>query len=355
MNVKKTAIAASVSAVLALGLAGTAHASIYAGSRLLINNFTIVTTDATSGNPVLPSTYGFRLTNTVNLNNDAPTATNASCSGTFGGATSCNATAPRLDALPANDPAGTRANNNFNYLGPGANEYSSADNVIQTAELLGDANTEISQIAESELQTGVQGSGNSLITSQTDYTFTFTVTDPGPVDLVLAFEADPSLWAHIDDATAAAAQARASISASFTLQDTVGTTVSWAPQGTAANNCNIDDPTAIGIACTENADSEDLNRTAGTASVPTGNSTYSRLPNAGGGLDVYGFPADQGFTAFGITITGITAGDWTVSLASTTTSDVTRTAAAPEPGTVALLGGGLLAFGARKLRRKAAA
>jgi hypothetical protein len=225
--------------------------------------------------------------------------------------------------------------------------------VIYTAELVGDPDTNIAMISESELQTGVQAASNSVITSQTNYNIQFSVGGlTAPVSLLLGFYADPALWAQIDNTPPlTSAQARASVAANFTLDRTSGlsASVSWAPNGVvSATGCNTEN--GGGMACAELADPENLNVGVSTASIP-GNSTYSRLPDLApiDGLDQYGFPADKGFNFFGIRVTNITAGEYSLRLSATTTADVVRV---PEPGSLVLLGTGLFALGASVVRRK---
>ncbi|MDB5795505.1 MAG: hypothetical protein JWR25_1884, partial [Noviherbaspirillum sp.] len=101
------------------------------------------------------------------------------------------------------------------------------------------------------------------------------------------------------------------------------------------NNCHADGGS---VACTETADSRDLNRNVG---VTTNNreDNFSWDPNV------------LTATAFGISVTGLGAGDYTLSLNETKSTRIARTVV-PEPGMVALMGIALMGFVASARRRK---
>ena len=129
--------------------------------------------------------------------------------------------------------------------------------------------------------------------------------------------------------------AQGNINASFTLAQTSGGAgfINWAPRGTAANDCVA----AGGPVCTETADTQPLNVNTGVTT-----NTFDRVswdPNA------------LNETAFGIHITGLTAGTYTLTLNEVKSTSLAR-APLPEPGTLALMGIGIMGLFASIRRKK---
>jgi hypothetical protein len=219
-------------------------------------------------------------------------------------------------------------------FGPINAEYSTSDSVINTAALTLDAFTSTQQIAQSELISGSSASANAEIKSTTGFTFVFTVTNGG--GLVLDFDADPFLRALINEAAFQSGSALANIETSFTLTDGDGDAISWSPQGTEANNCDVDATFGAGTAtCTENNDSQDLNRNPSVSA---------------NGQDAVFSPA-AALTDFGITIAGLSEGTYTFGLSAVTSTALQRRFI-PEPGILALFGIGLMGIVASTRRKK---
>jgi hypothetical protein len=243
-----------------------------------------------------------------------------------------------LDPLVAAVPLGARGGeNNYAYVGTGS-QYGSADSVIWDAELVNPpAKTHTQQIAESNLLGGTSAGGSAELQSVTKFLYQFVVpTDKA--DVSISFDANPDLKTEINDSIASAATAQAQMR--FVVQLTQNTNgngiVTWRPRGTAANDCSI-----IGVAtgaCSETNDGEDLNHQLSVATTPFSSATYSYNNGT--------------FSPFGLTITGLTAGEWSFSLDALTSENITRV---PEPGTLLLLGAGLVGLGVARGRRGKAA
>jgi len=328
MKLIKTTLATGIAAALALGVAGQANASVYASSSLKIQEFRVNITGL-AANPI--DSYEFTLTTTATLNGaSSPVQTNT-CSGTTPGS-GCN-TLPSLDASAANAPGGTivRANNDFSFFGPGTDTYSNSDSVIYTSELGNGVPSSTAQIAESELQGNGAARANAEITSNTGFTFTFIISGTG--SLALSFQADPSLYAEINQLAFTSGAAQANMNTSFSLTKNDGTSeINWRPNGSAGSDCSVTGSVAS-VTCAEDNDNADLNQNLSVTSNPA-TVQYSRA---------------AGWSLMGITVDGLTDGAWTLAV-NGNTSTSTRTV--PEPSVLALLGIAIAGMGAVSRRRK---
>lgn len=330
-KIRKLTSVAAAAGICALMAASPAQAYVYATSALQIEN--LLLNVAGAGTTI--NSYTFNLSNSASMNG-GPSSSSGACNSL--GFPACSAISPVLDAAEVNAAGSTlnRANNNYAFLGADqVNSYSGADSVINTAQLVQAVPTSTRQIAESLLNINGFAQANALVQSNTSLTATLNVVGV-PASLSLSFDADPDQRSQINGAPGTYLS-QSDLNASFTLSGNGGS-VTWTPNGTGANDCTVTGAlVGLGVACAETFDTQDLNRNTTTSSNP--------------GTDDNSFDLASTLTAFGINITGLTAGTYTIAFNAQTSTSIIR--AVPEPGMMALLGAGLLGLGAIRRRRQA--
>lgn len=328
MSMKKTTLAAAVISACGLGLSANAHAEAYAYS--FNNIFNLTTTFTCAGDVGCDSPDNFNFisyqsssgsdANTIPLPaggvSDSETATaTVNASGDITGFSQSEPDAPVSFQTP--DAIAAPANNDFTAIGmtpAGGNDYARGDAQIVSEQVRGDDSTQAINVAEGLVtdQTGATANGNN--TSTTGFAIGFVTTDTWTV--TLDFDADPFIEAFIG----AGGSATGDLDVSFTIRDTSGNVVfSWQPNGIA-------DATDTGVA----SEVDDASLNIEIADITADGLSTFYNPVCSGGVCDYTAVSDL-----------FAAGSYTLILTMHEGVVLSQTAV-PEPGTLALMGLGLL-------------
>ena len=332
MSLSKKGFALALSAALGGGFVTSASADVYSRSQLAVQGLNISYFNFGEDSVVQPafpaeSIFTFNTQANAKLDNIPESAANESCFGVrtqgnlFG---SCVEQIPVLSGDAANASAASanqRGESDYSFFGADGTDYSNAESEITTAFLVDFQNpTGTEQIAETNLVNSKNGSGGTVVQSTTELGITFALGENAT--FVLEFEAEVDALAEVTGASQGVSQSNVNVSVS--LSDGQGTVFGeWIPRSTDSQNFTC----LTGLDCDESTPFS-LNSTLTSSGAP------SALQDTGD---------------FRFTIAGLESGIYVLGLAAKTSTQAINI---PAPGSLLLMGIGLLAAGSLRRVRK---
>ncbi len=321
----------------AIGVANPAQADAYAVSASNITDlFITVTTVPETPPPGIPIVTGL---------------VDSTASATLQGATEISTETVNALAVnaPGSNPANTRLDNVFNQFGQTNANYSNADASVDSEQTEGDDFTQVRAIGES-FGVGELTVTGSLGENKSTTGFIVNIELIDTASLRFDFNAFKYLQAALTaDSEVPGSSAQATLNVVVTINDELGDTVfEWAPNG------------AVGTITggTETADAFSLNQNIQTVfpgqsptSTPSGCtiSPVNMAVGTGFGNTCFGWdPLDPLAFAFSAFSQDLGPGFYTIGLSAKNSTAITSV---PVPGTLALMGLGLLGF-CSSLRRR---
>lgn len=249
-----------------------------------------------------------------------------------------------VDAPQSALGAVSKGQNNFTQQGLGNASYSRGDAQIISSQIppfpAGATSTHSVNAAEAFLFDTGSADASGRNGSNTGLSVNLVVGAPGAT-ILFNFQAAPFMQAYLDALAGPGSAASSNMSVSFTITNALGQNVfNWSPDGTVGSGIS---------GGTELADAADLNISYSANTLTAGNMlTYDPLgcgaPTGTGG----GTSCGGGYTAL---TNNLVAGNYTLTLNTVNSADLTivpRVVQVSEPGTLALLGLGLLGLCLRR-------